>query len=56
MAPRDIFLMFWFQTPLHYAAAAGKGDVAEILLRNGASINEKNVNHISVGETDDFER
>ncbi len=27
----------------------------EILLRNGANINEKNVN-ISAGETDDFER
>ena len=41
---RDIFLIFvFFQTPLHYAAANGKGDVAEILLRNGANIHEKNV-------------
>ncbi len=28
----------------------------EILVRNGANINEKNVRNISVGETDDFER
>ncbi len=28
----------------------------EILLRNGANINEKNVKNISVGETEDFER
>ncbi len=34
----------------------GKGDVAEILLQNGANINEKNVTNISVGETEDFER
>ncbi len=26
----------------------------EILLRNGANINEKDVRNISVGETDDF--
>ncbi len=28
----------------------------EILLRNGANINEKNVKNISIGETDDFEK
>ncbi len=28
----------------------------EILLRNGTNINEKNVKHISVGETYDFEK
>jgi hypothetical protein len=28
----------------------------EILLRNGANINEKDVIYISVGETDDFEK
>ncbi len=28
----------------------------EILVRNGANINEKDVKNISVGETDDFER
>jgi hypothetical protein len=53
---RDILLMFSFQTPLHYAAENGKGDAVEILLRNGANINEKNVKSISVGETDDFEK
>jgi hypothetical protein len=53
---RDIFLMFCFQIPLHIAAREGKGDVVEILLRNGANINEKNVRNISVRETDDFER
>ncbi len=52
---RDIFLMFRFQTPLHLAARNGKGDVVEILLQNGANINEKDVKNISVGETDDFE-
>jgi hypothetical protein len=35
--------MFRFQTPLHQAAGNGKGDVLEILLRNGANINEKDV-------------
>ena len=41
---RDIFLIFvFFQTPLHLAAANGKGDVVEILLRNGANIHEKDV-------------
>jgi ankyrin repeat protein len=43
--------MFLFQTPLHSAAQYGKGDVVEILLRNGANINEKDVKNISVGET-----
>jgi ankyrin repeat protein len=47
--------MFLFQTPLHLAAFSGKRDVVEILLRNGANINENNVRNISVGETDDFE-
>jgi hypothetical protein len=28
----------------------------EILVRNGANINEKNVRNIFVGETEDFER
>ncbi len=28
----------------------------EILVRNGANINEKDVKNISIGETDDFER
>jgi hypothetical protein len=28
----------------------------EILLQNGANINEKNVRNNSVGETEDFER
>jgi hypothetical protein len=49
------FWCFWFQTPLHIAAYNGKGDVVEILVRNGANINEKNVQNISVGETEDFE-
>jgi ankyrin repeat protein len=48
--------MFLFQTPLHTAARWGNGDVVEILLRNGANINEKAVKNISVGETDDFEK
>jgi hypothetical protein len=56
MAPRGIFLIFWFQTPLHYAAWEGKGDVVEILVQNGANINEKDVKNISIRETDDFER
>ena len=43
---RDIFLIFvFFQTPLHYAAQNGYGDVVEILLRNGANVHEKNVRH-----------
>ncbi len=53
---RRYILTFWYQTPFHYAAGNGKGDVVEILVRNGASINEKNVKNISVGETDDFQR
>ena len=41
---RDIFLIFvFFQTPLHWASYKGKGDVVEILLRNGANIHEKDV-------------
>ncbi len=44
------FLCFRFQTPLHDAAGQGKGDIAEILLRSGANINEKNVRNTSVGE------
>ncbi len=39
---RDLFLMFCFQTPLHHAACHG-GDVVEILLRNGANVNDQNV-------------
>ncbi len=56
MAQRYIFLMFLFQTPLHFAAFSGKGVVVEILVRNGANINEKNVRNTSVGVTDDFEK
>ena len=38
------FLIFvFFKTPLHLAAHDGKGDVVEILLRNGANIHEKDV-------------
>jgi hypothetical protein len=47
----EIFLMYLFQTPLHDAAGNGKGDVVEILLRNGATINEQNA-RISFGEAD----
>ena len=43
MAQRYIFDFVIFQTPLHYAADNGKGDVVEILLRNGANIHEKAV-------------
>ena len=39
---RSLIFVF-FQTPLHFAAYNGKGDVVEILLRNGANINEKDV-------------
>ena len=62
MAERYILLIcvfliciFVFQTPLHLAAENGKGDVVEILLRNGANINEKNVRNTSLflRETDD---
>jgi ankyrin repeat protein len=53
---RDVFLMIRFQTPLHDAARNRKGDIVEILLRNGANINEKAVKNISVEETDDFEK
>jgi hypothetical protein len=35
--------MIWFQTPLHAAAANGEVDVVEILLRNGANINQNDV-------------
>ena len=38
--------VFYIQTPLHSAAEEGKGDVVEMLLRNGANVNEKDVrNH-----------
>jgi hypothetical protein len=47
--------MFIFQTSLHAAASTGKGDVIEILLRNGANVNEKDVRNTFVEETDDFE-
>jgi ankyrin repeat protein len=39
-----------FQTPLHDVVREGKGDVVEILLQNGANVNEKNVKIISLGE------
>ncbi len=42
------FWCFWFQTPLHLAARYGKGDVMEILLRNGANVNEKRVKYIQL--------
>ncbi len=45
-----------FQTPFHWVALNGKGDVVEILLRNGANINEKDVRNIFVGEADEGER
>jgi ankyrin repeat protein len=35
------FICIVFQTPLHNAAGNGEGDVVEILLQNGANINEK---------------
>ena len=43
MIQRYIFDFVFFQTPLHRAAENGNGDVVEILLLNGASINEKDV-------------
>jgi hypothetical protein len=39
--------MILFQTPLHNAAGNGYEDIVEILLRNGANINEKTVRMIS---------
>jgi hypothetical protein len=48
--------MIRFQTPLHDAAWEGKEDVVEILVQNGANVNEKDVKNISVGEADDFEK
>jgi ankyrin repeat protein len=36
-------MMILFQTPLHNAAGNGYEDIVEILLRNGANINEKTV-------------
>ena len=40
----DIFIYFLtFQTPLHRATNQGQRDIMEILLRNGANINEKSV-------------
>lgn len=35
--------MNFLKTPLHLAALHAKGDVLELLLRNGANINEKDV-------------
>ena len=43
MAQRSLLNFVFFQTPLHLAAANGKRDVVEILLRNGANIHEKDV-------------
>ncbi len=37
------FFDVFFQTPLLSAAGNGRGDVVEILLLNGANINEKDV-------------
>ncbi len=39
---------------MHMAAGNGNRDVVEILVRNGANINEKDVRNISVVETDDL--
>ena len=36
-----------FQTPLHRVAWTGKGDIVEILLRNGANVHEK---HVKISE------
>ncbi len=47
------FLMYLSQTPLHQAAYNGRGVIMEILLQNGANINDKNVSIHSFGETDD---
>ena len=41
MSQRSI--LNFFQTPLCLAAKIGKGDVVEILLHNGANIDEKDV-------------
>ena len=38
-------IFVFFQTPFHLAAWNGKGDVVEILLRNGANIHEKDVRY-----------
>ena len=46
MAQRYILIFVFFQTPLHSAAWNGKGDVVEILLRNGANIHETNVRNL----------
>jgi ankyrin repeat protein len=35
---------FWYQTPLHYAAAANRIEVVKILLAHGADPKRKNAN------------
>jgi hypothetical protein len=40
---RDIPLISVFQTPLYTIASQGKVDMLEILLINGANVNEANV-------------
>ena len=50
---RYSFEFWFFQTPLHSAAANGKLDVVEILLRNGANINEKNVRNFKKWEVEE---
>jgi hypothetical protein len=47
MAQKIYPFMLLFQTPLHIAAGNGKDEVLEILLWNGADINEKNARIIS---------
>ncbi len=49
-------LMFWFQTPLHHAAYKKSEDVVEILLRNGATVNNRNVRDSSFWEKQMIEK
>lgn len=42
-------LLLLFQTPLHQAVWMGKENVVEILVKNGAKINEKNVRILTQG-------
>jgi hypothetical protein len=48
-------MIFFFQTLLQFAILKGAGDIVEILLRNGADINQKDVRFTSVGEADVLE-